>query len=45
MPKFGFSISAITAGMALIVLFFAGLALLFVLAAYSLAAAVVAIVP
>ena len=45
MPKFGFSISAITAGMALIVLFLAGLALLFVLAAYSLAAAVVAIVP
>ncbi len=45
MPKFGFSISAITAGMALIVLVLAGLALLFVLAAYSLAAAVVAIVP
>ena len=45
MPKLGFSISAITAGMALIVLVLAGLALLFVLAVYSLAAAVVAIVP
>jgi hypothetical protein len=45
MPKSGFSISAITAGMALLVLVLAGLALILVLAAYSLAAAVVAIAP
>src|SRR5262245_26155858 len=46
MPRFfGLSTSAITAGMALIALVFLGLALLLVLAAYSLAAAVVAIVP
>jgi hypothetical protein len=46
MPRFfGLSTSAITAGMALIALFLVGLALLLVLAAYSLAAAVVAIVP
>jgi hypothetical protein len=46
MPRFfGLSTSAITAGTALIALVFLGLALLLVLAAYSLASAVVAIVP
>jgi hypothetical protein len=45
MPRFGFSVSAISAGAALIALVLLGFALMFVLGAYALVAAVVAIVP
>lgn len=45
MPRFGFSVSAISAGAALVALVLLGLAILLVLAAYALVATLVAVVP